>query len=387
MMAVVTLLTACQQKEAPAPMQVVVSSHVDIVGNRANIVRLDTASLVIVRDTVANEKTDTIYNLRTSLTLILDSTFMADKMEDSMQLQINGIIFVPKDSVYADNLIAFLKSDVGSKTNVEFTGKAERSKFLKLTNALNVSLTGFSFHELPFTFLAPNFQKIVKVTASNVNICEQPNANSKMVDQANKNEILAVVDETEDWYKICNSHWIAPYADEGGNATKQITIVGYIMKKYCENVVLQPVKKDTYGFYVKPSGRHKGTCLWYSYSGHEEDWYGLSFGIGKQVNNLFILPYRISVDEYGDTSKRVEFKKNSDGYKMIFKEGIIEGCDINLEKLTDIDIDYIVENVAKMSMKSGRVIFFLDSNTPNEMPGYWDINYGEGLNQLPLIRY
>lgn len=160
--AVVALLTACQENEKPVPMQAEVNSLVEIVGNKANIVRPDTMSLVIVRDSVADEKTDTVYNLKTSLTLVLDSTFIADKMEASMKLQINDITFIPMDSAYADCLIAFLKSDVGTKTTIEFTGKTERSKFLQLSNAVKVSLMGFSFHEVdPEAMADPKITKLI----------------------------------------------------------------------------------------------------------------------------------------------------------------------------------------------------------------------------------
>ena len=53
-MAVATLLTACQEKETPVPIQVEVVSQVKVIGNRANIVKPDTTHLVIVRDSVAD---------------------------------------------------------------------------------------------------------------------------------------------------------------------------------------------------------------------------------------------------------------------------------------------------------------------------------------------
>ena len=167
----VTLLIACQENERPVPMQVEINGQVEIFGNKANIVRPDTMALVIVRDSVADEKTDTIYHLKTSLTFVLDSTFMADKMEEALQLHINDITFVPTDSACANSLIAFLKSDVGTKTVVEFTGKTERSKFLQLSNAVKVSLIGFSFHELdPEAMADPKITKLIDSYEKWINI-------------------------------------------------------------------------------------------------------------------------------------------------------------------------------------------------------------------------
>lgn len=161
MIVVVMFLTACQRNEVSIPLQVVVS-QVEIVGEQANIVKLDTASLVIVRDSVANEKTDTIYNVKTSITIILDSTFVADKIEKTLQLQINDITFVPADSAFANNLISFLKSEPGTKTVIEFVGKAEKNKYLQFQNATKASFTDFSFHKLdPEALADPNITKML----------------------------------------------------------------------------------------------------------------------------------------------------------------------------------------------------------------------------------
>lgn len=169
-MTVVAVLMACQEKESITPMQIEVGSQVEVVGICANNVKPDTVSLVIVRDSVTDEKTDTIFNLKTSATLILDSTFVADKMEETMQLQINDVTFVPADSALANNLITFLKSEPGTKTVIEFVCKAEKSKYLQLQNATKASITGFSFHKLDpealadpkITSLIDKFEKLAK---------------------------------------------------------------------------------------------------------------------------------------------------------------------------------------------------------------------------------
>ena len=238
-----------------------------------------------------------------------------------------------------------------------------------------------SIGQTNFKIEAPTFQKIVIVTGTNVNIRKSANVKSSRVDIANNGDALAVVGESGDWYKVCNSHWIAPYADEGGNATMQITTVGFIMKRFCKDANLLSATQDAYGFYVVPSGRHKGVCLWYSYNGHEEDWYGLTFAIGKQVGNMYILPYRIGVNEYGEPTDRVIIKRDGNAFKLELKNEILDGNEINLNKLTDTDIDYLIANVSKMSKKSGRIIFFTGGSE------YQDINYGEGLNQLTLTKY
>lgn len=141
------LLAACENN-VPVPMQVEIGVPVAISGNRAALVKADTTQLLLVRDSVADEKTDTIYNLHTSLTLILDSTFLADKMEEHLELNINDIILTPTDSVLADSLMAFLKKQPGATVSIAFAGQTVRSQFIQLATASNATLTGFSFHEL-----------------------------------------------------------------------------------------------------------------------------------------------------------------------------------------------------------------------------------------------
>ena len=83
-------------------------------------------------------------------------------MEEALQLQIGDVTFVPTDNAYADKLISFLKSESGATTTIEFTGKTKRSKFLQLPNEANVSLTGFSFHELdPEAMADPEITKLL----------------------------------------------------------------------------------------------------------------------------------------------------------------------------------------------------------------------------------
>lgn len=159
---VAALLVACQ-KEVPIPMKVEAGAQVEISGDRANTVKADTTRLVIIRDSVADEKTDTVYNLHTSLTLILDSTFMADKMEDSLLLKINDVVFAPVDSTLADSLISFMKKQPGMAINIQLKGQAPRSQFLGLSLANTAVLSGYSFHELdPESLAVPEVTAMLK---------------------------------------------------------------------------------------------------------------------------------------------------------------------------------------------------------------------------------
>lgn len=175
--AIGSLFTACQEKEKPIPMSTELAGvQLEISGSQAGLVAADTTGLIIVRDSVANEATDTIYNVRTNLTLVLDSTFTADKMEEKLLLNVLGtdgstlVSFAPTDSMIVDSLMAFLKKGVGEKIEIGFVGSTEKSNFLKIGDATKVMLTGFSFHQLDpealadpkITNLIDRFEKLAK---------------------------------------------------------------------------------------------------------------------------------------------------------------------------------------------------------------------------------
>lgn len=175
--AIGSLFTACQEKEKPIPMSMELAGvQLEISGSQAGLVAADTTGLIIVRDSVANEATDTIYNVRTNITLMLDSTFTADKMEEKLLLNVMGtdgstlVSLAPTDSMIVDSLMAFLKKGVGEKIEIGFAGSTEKSKFLNIENATKVMLTGFSFHELDpeamadpkITNLINRFEKLAK---------------------------------------------------------------------------------------------------------------------------------------------------------------------------------------------------------------------------------
>ena len=157
MLAMAALLAACNEKkqeQEAIPMQVETAAQVEISGNRASLVKADTTALVIVRDSVADEEVDTIYDIHATLTLLLDSIFIADKMEETLVLELFAADgsslaqLTPVDTLLADSLMSFLKQEAGTAIEITFVGKIDKDYFLKLQDAANVSLSGFSFHEL-----------------------------------------------------------------------------------------------------------------------------------------------------------------------------------------------------------------------------------------------
>lgn len=254
--------------------------------------------------------------------------------------------------------------------------------FVLLIAIVGMALPGLT--QNVFTFEAPKFQKFVKVIGSNVNIRKQPSSQGRKVYVAEKDKILAVVGESGEWYQVCTSYWDAPYALEGGNETIEMTVVGYIMKKYCKEFKLSHLEEESsnFGLMQRKNGRYKDICIYTTYSGHEENWYGLSLMIGKKVGDIVLLPYRIIVEEYANPSNRIEFKREENEYQIAFCQDLIDGMEISFDKFTDADIDYLLNNVSKMAKNSGKVVFRLNGDEVENI-----INYGSGLNQIKLIKY
>lgn len=74
--------TACK-KEVPMIVKLPISS-VTIEGSQSERVSPMGTVLTVSRDSVVNEDTDTIYNLKGTLWLKLDSAMIADKIEESL---------------------------------------------------------------------------------------------------------------------------------------------------------------------------------------------------------------------------------------------------------------------------------------------------------------
>jgi peroxiredoxin len=126
-------------------------------------------------------------------------------------------------------------------------------------------------------------------------------------------------------------------------------------------------------------------CLVSSYDAHEESWLGASLCIGNIVGNMAIIPYRVKV-EFIEDDKRMSFNYEDGEYKLYMNESIFDGNNILCNKLTDSDIDFIISNISKMSMKSGRILL----RVPGEDYSFFDyteIRYGGGLDKLELIPY
>ena len=136
----VLIVAGCQkEKEITVPLSMQIDAgKVEMIGSTAEVVKADTVQLILFRDSATNEETDTVYNIHTSLRLLLDKTFEADKMEDTLQLEFlddtgaSLVTLASADSILADSLVAFLNKKPNESIEIEFAGQIEKSKFLQL---------------------------------------------------------------------------------------------------------------------------------------------------------------------------------------------------------------------------------------------------------------
>ena len=144
-----TIFAIACSKEVPMEVRID-SGQLDIEGKTAHVIHADTTSIVLVRDSIAEENNG-LYTVRTSLTLVLDSIYPTDQMEDTLRLQFmasDGQIlatFLPTDSLITDSLIVFLNEGIVKLITIDFGGKMDGNSILKLQDGARASFTGFSF--------------------------------------------------------------------------------------------------------------------------------------------------------------------------------------------------------------------------------------------------
>ena len=155
LMAVAALLLSCQGGEK-APMFVKLSTiPFEIEGTHADLVKGASTEWIFLRDSVANEETDTIYNVTVDAKLSIEKTFEAEKMDTLPQLRLYSqtgeelIVMEVQDTASIKDLLGYyLKEKAGSVKEIRFTGTISKSKFLQLAQAKQAVLTHFSMFDL-----------------------------------------------------------------------------------------------------------------------------------------------------------------------------------------------------------------------------------------------
>lgn len=149
LMAIAFLAMASCSREIPRAVRID-ATQLNIQGKTAYVVHADTTAIVLERDSVVNEESG-LYDVRTSLTLVLDSTYSTDQLLDTLTLKLQSAdgeqlgMLQPADSLIADSLIAFLGKTAGKTKVVAFKGQMAGESILKLQEGGTLSFDGFSF--------------------------------------------------------------------------------------------------------------------------------------------------------------------------------------------------------------------------------------------------
>lgn len=147
-LAVCFCMMACQ-KNVPVSVSMP-ADQFEINGKTSAFVHADTADIVFLRDTLADEKADS-FALKTTLTLLLDSAFSTDKMEEVLSLQLASsegdalTTLCPVDSLLEDSLIHFLQKKPGQQVTIDFQGMIGRQQLIKMAEGVKATMAGFSF--------------------------------------------------------------------------------------------------------------------------------------------------------------------------------------------------------------------------------------------------
>lgn len=164
---VVAIIVACQGGEKAPMFYKLPAIPFSVEGTHADLVKGSTTEWFFFRDSVKNDETDTIYNVTVDAKLRVEKAFEAEKIDTLPQLKFftqSGeelIVMDVLDSTAIKDFVGFyLKDKVGSEREIRFVGKMIKSKFLKLPEAKQAVLIGFSLYD-PEAHADPAITKMI----------------------------------------------------------------------------------------------------------------------------------------------------------------------------------------------------------------------------------
>lgn len=163
---VAALMVACQGEKTPMFVKLPAIPF-SVEGTHADLVKGASTEWFFFRDSVANEETDTIYNVTVDAKLHVEKTFDAEKMDTFPQLKFLSpsgeelIVMDVQDSAIIKDFIGFyLKEKEGSEREIRFVGKMNKSKYLQLPQTKQAIMTHFSLYD-PEAHADPEITKMI----------------------------------------------------------------------------------------------------------------------------------------------------------------------------------------------------------------------------------
>lgn len=220
-----------------------------------------------------------------------------------------------------------------------------------------VALVGMTLQSIGqnFTVTMPKFEKIVTVTGDRVNLRSKSNVKSNRVGVVEKGQALAVIREDGDWYEVfCNLEPEEYISKTGYLAEAQMGHSGYVMKKFCQEIVLS----DASGYEVIEKGSYAGVCI-------DQENVGLVPGlwVGKKVGNFCVFDHWIAYED-------IKTSVHRDKYSVF-----------DFSKMSDQDIANIIRQTA-VPEGGASFIVFREKGKTGEMRIYYNPKDDIGLIKM-----
>lgn len=153
LLTVATLISACQSEKAPMFVKLPAIPFC-VEGTHADLIKGANSEWFFLRDSVANEETDTIYNVTVDAKLKVEKMFTAEKLDTFPQLKFFSpsgeelIVMDVQDSAVINDFVGYyLKERLGFNREIRFVGKINKSKYLQLAQAQKAVLVHFSLYD------------------------------------------------------------------------------------------------------------------------------------------------------------------------------------------------------------------------------------------------
>lgn len=256
-----------------------------------------------------------------------------------------------------------------------------KSIFLLLFLAL-VGMTMQCMAQIDYKVSIPNIQSFVKINTNAVNIREAPNVNSKKIRTVSKEGLevtstLAVIGESGDWYKV--------YYYDRYDRYEYDTAIGYMMKKFCVDIPLEPVTEEMLqnisGGIISMchQGKFKGLCFdWGNYTTD-----GMIEGplyLGKVVDGMWVFDKMLPT-VLGNSFQVKGSKDNHEygiNWQIVYNKllSTYNGDDMTYfdsKKLKESNISYLLQNTDKMAKFHSHIFYcFKGDKYENEGKTYWN---------------
>lgn len=153
LLTVATLISACQSEKAPMFVKLPAIPF-SVEGTHADLIKGANSEWFFLRDSVANEETDTIYNVTVDAKLKVEKMFTAEKLDTFPQLKFFSpsgeelIVMDVQDSAVINDFVGYyLKERLGFNREIRFVGKINKSKYLQLAQSQKAVLVHFSLYD------------------------------------------------------------------------------------------------------------------------------------------------------------------------------------------------------------------------------------------------